>query len=235
VPDDERLLSYALDLEVTVDSTKTTSTSTLMSVRLSSGVLVARRKSTRSRTYAIKNKSKKDKVVLVEHAVSSGWTLVKPEKPDEKTASLYRFRVKVAAGASESLVVVEERVLDERTSLRTASVGPLDYWVRHGEVSDAIKEALKTAITLKQELAGLQKQLRDRQQRVAAITSEQDRIRRNMAAVSKTSQYYNRLLTKLDTQETELEKLDGEIKELKAQAEAKQKELDQYLLKLSAA
>ena len=234
LPGEERLISYALDLEVTVDSSKTTSTTTLLGVRLSSGVLIARRKNTRTRTYAIRNKGKKDKVILVEHPISAGWTLVSPEKPDEKTTSLYRFRVKVAAGESESLVVTEERPYEERVSLRSAGVSRLEYWVRSGRVSPAIRDALGRAIALRRELAGLQKQLADRKARVAAITREQDRIRRNMAAVSRTSTYYQRLENKLNTQEDELEKLQGEIRELTSRIEAKQKELDDYLLRLSA-
>lgn len=233
-PDDERLLSYAVDLEVTVDATKTASTSELLSVQLSSGVLVARRKSVTSRTYVVKNKSKKDKVVLVEHPISSGHTLVKPEKADEKTASLYRFRVKVAAGKTESLEVVEERPYAESVSLRTASASQLDAWVRGGQISDAIKAALQKAIALKQEVAALEKQIAEREQRKTAITQEQVRIRANMQAVAQNSQFYNRLLAKLDEQETELEKLDGEIKELKGQLDEKQKALDAHLLSLSA-
>jgi hypothetical protein len=233
-PGEERLLSYALDLAVAVDASKTATSASLLGVRLLDGVLIVKRKNTMSRTYVMKNKAKEDKTVIVEHPVSQGWTLVKPEKPEEKTPTLYRFRVKVGAEKTESLEVVEERPYDERIAIGPASISQLDYWVRGAEASDAIKKALQKAITLKQELADLQKQIKDREQRRAEITNDQVRIRANIQVLDKSSQLYNKLVAELSDQETELGKLRDEIKTLTAQADAKHKELDQYLLKLAA-
>jgi uncharacterized membrane-anchored protein YhcB (DUF1043 family) len=50
-----------------------------------------------------------------------------------------------------------------------------------------------------------------------------------MATVNTTSQYYTRLLTKLNEQETAIEKLQSEIEQLKRTHEGQRKELETYL------
>jgi uncharacterized coiled-coil protein SlyX len=50
-----------------------------------------------------------------------------------------------------------------------------------------------------------------------------------MASVSQTSQYYTRLLSKLNDQETAIEKLQGEVEQLKHTYDRQRKELETYL------
>ena len=59
-----------------------------------------------------------------------------------------------------------------------------------------------------------QRQMTSTSSRLPQITSEQARIRDNMKTVAQNSDYYNRLLKKLDDQETAIEKLQGEIQGL---------------------
>jgi len=78
-------------------------------------------------------------------------------------------------------------------------------------------------------LVETERQINERQQQLTEITQEQQRIRENMAIVSTTSQYYTRLLTKLNDQETAMEKLQGEIEQLKHTFERQRNELETYL------
>jgi phage shock protein A len=50
-----------------------------------------------------------------------------------------------------------------------------------------------------------------------------------MGSVSQTSQYYTRLLTKLNEQETAIEGLQGEIDQLQRTYEQRRQELETYL------
>jgi uncharacterized protein YggE len=50
-----------------------------------------------------------------------------------------------------------------------------------------------------------------------------------MKTVKQGSEYYNRLMAKLDTQETQIEKLQTESEQLQQALEKQQKELEGYL------
>ena len=54
-----------------------------------------------------------------------------------------------------------------------------------------------------------------------------------MKTVAQNSDYYNRLLKKLDEQETTLEKLQGEVQGLQKEADQQRKGLEDYLNGLS--
>ena len=62
---------------------------------------------------------------------------------------------------------------------------------------------------------------------------EQERIRSNMGAVNNSSQYYSRLLEKLNAQETEIEKIQGEVRALEKKIDDQRTELEKYLANLS--
>ena len=78
-------------------------------------------------------------------------------------------------------------------------------------------------------MADTQRQIQERQQQVQQITAEQNRIRENMKTVAPNSDYYNRLLKKLDEQETSIEKLQGEVQDLQKEMEQQRKALEDYL------
>ena len=51
-----------------------------------------------------------------------------------------------------------------------------------------------------------------------------------MKTVDRTSQYYTRLLSKLDTQETQIEAFRVEIEKLEDERDSQRKEMEEYLL-----
>ena len=85
------------------------------------------------------------------------------------------------------------------------------------------------AMSLKSAMVDTERQIKERQQQLAEITQEQRRIRENMASVSQASQYYMRLLSKLNDQETAMETLQGEVQHLKLTYGRQREELEIYL------
>ena len=86
---------------------------------------------------------------------------------------------------------------------------------------------------MKYALVDTQRQIEQRQKRVAEITAEQARIRENMKSITSTSEYYTRLLKKLNEQETTIEKLQVEVENLLEKQRQQQKELEDYLASLN--
>ena len=65
------------------------------------------------------------------------------------------------------------------------------------------------------------------------ITQEQSRIRENMRTVGQATQYYERLLGKLNEQESSIETLQKERDGLVTRRDALRKQLDEYLSNLT--
>jgi hypothetical protein len=228
-PGQERLLSYGIDQQVLVDATKNTSESTIQSGKIVKGVLNLTMKDVFTQDYAAESKADKDKTLIIEHPVRQGWKLVAPEKADETTETLYRFRGKVAAGKATKLTVKQEFVRGEAIAISPLDVDALAMYTRNGQIPKQVRDALAGALAARQAMADTERQIAERQQRIQQITQEQNRIRDNMKTVDSKSDYYQRLLKKLNEQETSIEKLQGETDELRKKLDKQREDLEREL------
>ena len=166
---------------------------------------------------------------MLEHPYQDGWTLVTPEKPDERTDNLYRFRMALTAKNSASLSVVEERTILEETRIACINTPALLGYMQTGKMSDQVKQALQHVIELQTALLHTQHQQELRKAEIKEIGDEQARIRQTMAQLDHTADLYKRYTTKLDKQETRIETLREELKDLQTTADAQHKTLDNYI------
>ncbi|HEY7895280.1 MAG TPA: hypothetical protein VIC24_10295, partial [Gemmatimonadaceae bacterium] len=229
-PGQERLLSYGIDLDMLVDDTKNTQNVTLLTAKIDKGVLIVSRKLVASQEYAADNKTNKDKILVVERPIRSGWKLVDTQKPFETTPDLYRFKGTAVANKVTVLTVKEELVTNETIMLASAGLDQLLLYSRTGngagDVPATVRDALGKAIQLKQSIADVEGDINARNQRVAEITAEQNRIRENMKAVAQTTQYYERLLAKLNEQESSIDSLQKDRDSLTARRDSLRRDLD---------
>lgn len=232
-PGQDRLLSYGIDQQVLVDSTKNTQTSLILTGRIVKGVLEISRRHVASQEYLAQNKSDRDKTLVIEHPIRQGWKLVDTDQPIETTAALYRFKAALAAGKSSKLTVRQEIVQGETIAILPADIGQIAFYSRSGEIPKDVRDALIRAMQLKQAVVDAERQIEDRDRQISQITQEQNRIRENMRTVDRQSQYYNRLLSKLNEQESEIEKLQADRDDLTRQRDERRKALEDYLNGLS--
>jgi hypothetical protein len=228
-PGQERLISYAIDLQVQVNATNQRQESGVQTGKLVKGVLQLTRKSMFTQNYIMENKADRDKVVIIEHPFRKGWKLVDSPKLLETTDTWYRFQESIPAGKTKTLKVQEEIIQGETIAILPSDLGQLEFYSRIGEIPQEVRNALVKAMSLKSALVDTERQMKERQQELAGIAQEQQRIRENIASVSQTSQYYTRLLSKLNDQETAIEKLQGEVEQLKHTYDRQRKELETYL------
>jgi hypothetical protein len=232
-PGQERLLSYGIDLDMLVDNTKNAQRGSLLTAKIDKGTLIVSRKLVASLEYAADNKTAKDKVLVIEHPIRYGWKLVETQQPFETTPSLYRFKGTAVANKVTVLTVKEEIVQNETIMLASADLGQLVFYGRSGpeggETPRGVREALAKAIQLKQAVADADRDINMRSQRVGEITAEQNRIRENMKTVAQGTQYSDRLLAKLNEQESLIETLQKERDVLIAKRDGLRHELDEYL------
>jgi hypothetical protein len=228
-PGQERLLSYGIDLQMRVDATKNRNDSSLMTGKIVKGVLELTYKNQFTQEYLAENKSDATKTLIVEHPLRQGWKLVDTEKPIETTESLYRFNGSVEPGKSSKLVVKEEIVQGQAVAILPTDISALVAYSKHGSIPEEVKKALRDAIAKKQQLVDTQRQLEQKKEQVKVIAEEQSRIRENMKTVRQPSPYYDRLMTKLNDQESKIEGFQTEIESLTTQQQTQQKEMEAFL------
>jgi hypothetical protein len=232
-PGEERLISYAIDLGTEVEPRAKESAERLVSVHIDKGILVATTKVRESKTYVAKNRSPHDRTLLIEHPYRQEFALVSTQKPRERTQEFYRFELNVPAGKTATLDVVEERTVSQQVTLTNSDDQTILRYLSGTAVSPALKDALAKARDLKGQLEATRREIAHAERQLKAIVEDQDRLRKNMERVPKDSDAYKRYLKKFDDQETQIEKLQGTIEDLRATEQQQRKAYEDYLSSLS--
>lgn len=230
--DEERLIAYALDLSTEVHVKARPRPEQVMKIWLLKGTVWQQRKYVDDRLYTVKNKSDAPRTVLIEQPVGQEWKLVLPEKPEERTANMLRFKLEVPAGETKMLPVRLERTGDEGIALTNLDHDRIVLYMRARVISEAVKNALARVVEMQSALATTRRQIEQHNQEAKTIATEQDRIRRNMQVLSKNSDVYRRYERKFDTQENRIEDLREEIAALVKQENEQRRALDEFLQSL---
>lgn len=227
-PDDTRLLSYAVDLSMTVDDT-TRSSQHITAARLVRGVLHLTRRQEYARTYRVRNKADEPRTLMIEHPVTHNRELIEPAEPYERTSQWYRFRVPMEAETTGEFTVREQRTRSETIAILDRPVRQFIAYTRNDAIPAGVREALETAAEMKHELNELEERLAERQAELKEITEGQERLRRNIESVGRDSQLGQRYLSTLSEEEDRIEALQEQIAELRERIEQRREALADYL------
>jgi len=231
-PNDERLVSYAMDLGTEVNPVPSSDNGRILSIKAVAGVVQTQVKNRQVKTYTIKNRNDAERLVLVEHPVNTAFTLV-GEKPKESASDFHRFEVKVPAGKSKDLVVSEEQEVRTDYSISTAGDEQVRWLISQPQASKKVKEGLQKALEMRWAKSKTTNDLVELNRQLTAILQDQTRMRSNIKELPTTSQIHARLLKKFDEQETQIEKYRAEIKTLQTQEHSQDKALREYLAAFS--
>lgn len=228
-PNEERLISYAMDLKSEVEPLQQSGANEITSIQIRKGVIAIKHRLLQSKVYTIRNKSSEKRTLLVEHPFRSDWKLIEPPKPVERTPTVYRFRTVVEGGKSEKLTVNEEQITSESVGLFNADLNMLSVYSRHGAVTAKTKEALEKVISMRTALSELERRGSDLDRQINEISQEQSRIRENMKVLPQNSELYTRYLKKFDDQETQIERLRADLTKVRDEQAAQRKRLQEYI------
>jgi hypothetical protein len=232
-PKEERLLSYAIDLGTEVSPAPAQGNGRVTRLRAVKGVLTVTTKVVESRVYTAKNRSGQDRTLLIEHPVRHDFKLVDC-KPAETAADVYRFEVKLPTGATKALTVKEERLIDSSVSISSQSDEQIRLLVRETVISEAMKKGLLRAMELRLAVEKTKREAAELRRQHDLIVEDQKRLRANLKEMPSTAKAYKRYLEKFDQQETDIEKLQAELKKLEATQHSQQKALDDFLAGFTA-
>jgi hypothetical protein len=232
-PNEERLVSYAVDLGTEVNPVPSFESGRILMVKAVKGIVHTTTKNRQIKTYQVKNRNEQERTVLIEHPVNNAFRLV-GDKPKETASDVYRFELKVPAGGTKSQTVTEEQDVRNEYILSSSGDEQIRFFLSQAVASQKVKDGLKQAMALRLEVAKTKREIAEQQRQLTTITQDQGRLRANLREMPSTAQAYKRYLEKFDKQETQIEKYQADIKQLQAQEHSQQKALDDFLAGFSA-
>ena len=183
---DKRLISYAVDLGTRITEAFGSKQALVREIHANRGILVTKMAAEETRTYTMRNVDQKAKTLIIEHPLRPMYTLLN-QKPAEKTASAYRFEVQLAADSTREFAVAEERVWDQTYAVTNLTPDVLVTYVRNTAIGDAGRAQLQRIADLKSQIAEADRGLRDADAQTGSLTSDEDRIRRNIESLNQVS------------------------------------------------
>ena len=234
-PNEERLISYAVDLGTEVNPVPSSDNGRLVQVKVVKGILHSQTKLRETKTYTIVNRNDAERLVLVEHPVRNDFHLTDDtSKPAETASDVYRFEVKVPAGKTVAQAVTEEKVINEQVQLTNSNDDQMRFFVNSTISSQKVKDGLKEALQLRFNQATTQNAIADKQRELKDITDDQARLRANLKEMPPTAAAYKRYLDKFDAQETQIEKLQEDVKKMQGTESQQRKAFEDFLNNFSA-
>jgi len=222
-PGERRLLSYATDLGLLVDTKLESNRERVTRVRIYRGAMTTTSEDREKKTYIVRNEDSTPRTLVIEHPARPEWKLREDDgKPEEKAAGLYRFRLGVEAKKTERLVVNEAKPLYSQYTLNGVTNEEIDLLLRQKSINADIEKSLRTITAQKKVVADFDGALKDQQKAMDQIFTDQVRLRENMKALKGSAEertLLQRYTKQLDEEETQLDA----IRRTKQDTEVQQK------------
>lgn len=233
VPGDERLISYAVDLSLEVVPETKGRPDQLTTIKIIKGVLHTTQKMEMAQHYTIRNRGEQARTLVIEQAIKEGWKLSKPERPAERSRDTYRFQLDVGAGQTAKLEVVEEQHVSTTMAVAMLDETIVRFYQTSGAGSTQVKAALEEALRRRLAISEAERQRAELEAQLQAIREDQQRLRANLRELPATSAAYKRYLEKLDSQESDIEKLQESIKSARQNEAKLRREFEAFLANLN--
>jgi hypothetical protein len=230
-PNEERLVSYAIDLGTEVDPKAGAGKQQITSVKAVKGIVTTMTKVTEEKSYKMINRSQTDRTVLIEHPnrTSQQFKLVDTDKPVEDTPEVYRFQTPLKAGETKTFTVKEEKDVRQTVTLTNGAEDQIRYFINLSQSSETLKQKLQEALKTKGEWDVVRRELDQVVKDLQRLNQDQDRIRRNLRETPKEAEVYTTYLKKLADQEKEIDKLTDRQKKLMDDEFKAKKKYEDYL------
>ncbi len=227
---ESRMASFASDNKVTIRS-EATPQEVVSQVTVADGVLKVTQRARLDTTYSITGAADAPRTVIIEHPRRAGWRF-SSDALDSSTASSYRLRVALTAGARAEVKAEEEQTRNETFALADAGQDDLLYW--SGVAADAgTASSLARLAQLRAGLAQAQASLDRLSGERERSAQNQARIRDNLGSVPAQSELAQRYLSALGKEEDSIAGLDADIAKARAALDSQHKEMAEFIRKMS--
>jgi hypothetical protein len=213
---DKRLIGYAVDYGTRVTSAYGSGEQTIREIHAKNGLLQVRYAQLQTRTYTMKNVDTKPKTLMLEQAAMDQYSLLSPS-PVERTATAYRFEVKLPASGTEHLKVEQEQVTYNSTTVLSSTPDFLLTIVSNKQLTAAGRKQLQAVADLKRRIAADDAALDSTKAQMNDLNSDQSRLRQNIDSLNRVrgqEDQVGKYSTQLAGNETELAKLRDQTRDL---------------------
>ncbi|MBI3410286.1 MAG: hypothetical protein HY040_18260 [Planctomycetes bacterium] len=226
---------YSLGLGLVVRTETALESDQLVGLKIRKGILHPTRKIRELTTYIVQNNSEEDREFLIDHVVRPAWTLLDEKGDLQKTGpDIFRFKLAVARGKPAAKELKEEHSLkDKGVFFKDISEPALQEYLSHPAISADVKTALAKALDLQTKATETSRLLAEAEKQQDVVSRDQARVRSNLQIIPQTSEHYKKFLEKFVAQETQIESLQNQIRQLKATLQKQQREYDQFLAALN--
>ncbi len=222
-PSERRLLSYATDLGLLVDTKLESAKERVTRVWINRGTMTTTSEDREKKTYIVRNEDTTPRMLVIEHPVRQEWKLAEDSpKPEEKASGLYRFRLSVEPKKTERLVINEAKPLYTQYALNGITDDQIGAFLLQKSINADIEKALRSITAQKNLVADFDAKIKAQQKMIDQIFPDQGRLRENMKALKGSAEeraLLQRYTKQLDEEETQLDALRKQIQETQVHRE----------------
>lgn len=230
---ESRLLSFAEDLRTDI-AWKQDEAVGIAALSAAQGVLRVDERLRRTVEARITAPAAEPRDLLVEIAKIPGFTLVPDpvSAPSEETATAWRFALTLAAGETRTLTVRMDRINRQAIALLQGEPALARITGLQGLDAKA-RDALQKLAELRTARATRQAETERLAEQFAELEADQDRVRKNLAAVPANDALHGRLLRQLEALESRMEAQRKAMDQARAATEQAQKDYEQAVGRLT--
>ncbi|MCP4578825.1 MAG: hypothetical protein GY846_21310 [Deltaproteobacteria bacterium] len=235
-PNEQRYITYAVDLGLHVNTKKGSTTEPVDRVVINRGLMRLHRGIIETRTYTLNNKNAQSKTVVLEHPFHSNWKLLHPKEPLEITDNYLRFEVEVPGLTQTTFMVKEIRDVWESISISNLTPDNILIFAREKYLDNKTLKQMEKMVAVKAELARIENDLKTIDGEKEQIFKDQNRLRANLKGLGQTSEekgLRSRYIQQLGDQETRLGQIKQQEGSLKTQQKARKRALETLMGNLS--
>ena len=230
VQKDRALLSYAVDLHVTTETTEKTD-QTVVSAAIDRGLLIVRLTMATTRMFEIANTDEKAREMVLRVPCRPYHKLIEPKAAEQRTADECLFKVDLPAGGTKKLVVcVEAPGWGSGTLLDSSSLPMAGRYARDAAVPKDVREALAKVVKAGTAIKLLEEEITAAKKRIEQIKDGQERLLTNIKTLGPTGPLAKRYIDKLGRLEDDIEKHEKHLADLEARV-AEDKDAFEKLVK----
>jgi uncharacterized coiled-coil protein SlyX len=188
-------------------------------IHVKNGTLQIKYAQHQTRNYDMKNVDAKAKTVIVQEDGVQQYTVISP-KPIERTATAYRFEVKVPANGSQNLKVEQELTTFTSQALTNYTPDDLLIIVENRQLPENSRAQLKGIADLKKQIVAAEASLSETRSQLGELTSDQTRLRQNIDSLNRVKgqeEQVRQYSSQLGGNEVQIAKLNDQIRNLTAQ------------------
>jgi hypothetical protein len=213
---DKRLIGYAVDYGTRITRDFDSGEQSVLEIHARNGNLDIKNSEVDHQNYSIKNVDAKAKTLVIQQEGLHEYNVISP-KPSERTATAYRFEVRVPANGEQTLKVEQEKVTSDTIAVSSSTVDSLLEVIRNKKISAAGRQQLQAIADLKQQVAQNVISLEAGKTSIDELTQDQTRLRENIDSLNRVKgqeEQVRQYSLKLNENETKLAQLRDQRTEL---------------------